>query len=120
MKRNRRNRYKILAKALTTRVRNLTLECEALRLKLERRSDLKEIHELRAALSRACAELMGPTAPDHVDEPRDTRMFPWDDPDDPDLPNEYRSIADDQPISDGCLTERDSAGEPVPLTPRRR
>ena len=87
MKRNRRNRYKILAKALTTRVRNLTRECEDLRLKLEQRPDLKEIRELRAALSRACAQLMGPLAPGHKPPP----------------------------VADWSGSELDSKGDPIPI-----
>ena len=66
--------------ALTTRVHNLLLE--RARLIGEANSHRAEIHDLRQALGRACGQLMGPIAPDHIDNrpPRDTRTFPWDPP----------------------------------------
>ena len=106
-------------RGLQTRLRNLHAEVAL----LNRLLDFKdaEIEQGKAALARACAQLMGPLAPDAPEPPpRDTRTFPWDDADDPDLPDKDRSIADDQPMCDGCLTERDSTGAAVPLTPRRR
>ena len=78
MKRSRRNRNLIVIRALRTRVSNLMRANADLRERLAK--GLTPQHELEAALSRATAQLMGPLAPDHVDndEPRDTRMFPWD------------------------------------------